>query len=595
MTESRHKGARYDIDLSIPADSFYEGHCLEGKIVFPATGYLWLVWKFFSSQIYLEVDQCPIVFENVRFERLTFLNSETQSTFIVNILQGSGKFEVLESDVVVCSGEIRQLMGSTKAEASGVENHIEINESQPYLNKTDFYKEMHLRGYNYSGNFQGIQEADIEGEWAKVNWTGDWVSFIDSILQINILQNVNRTLLAPTRLKKLILAPSEIKTHLEQHNNRITATFWKYHETTSFPGFELQCLSFANFSSKFILSDPITTEHVFIPYSVPESFTISESMALESATQIAVDNSVVDRFTFTETLSNIGNSIIDQLSIICSFSFSITDFTTVKLSNSGIDVGNVKENGTKVISVNELKFIPTNHLVFTDTESQLTSMDALVAPGGFLLFKGARGLLEFEGYETVTQYRIPQNKVELMILLLRKNTLKTVATTWISTDEEDFNWVLSAQECIRNAKMQQIIFASTSPHSGINGFVKCLVKELPNVKIQCFQAIDRIELNFENPSNCLQALLKKDLLYNIYKGGSWGYFSNITIPPTEFRRRKLFKSVYANALRLGDLSSLSWIESPLNASKQNLVEVHYSSLNFRDVMLASGQLNQASI
>lgn len=52
---------------------------------------------------------------------------------------------------------------------------------------------------------------------------------------------------------------------------------------------------------------------------------------------------------------------------------------------------------------------------------------------------------------------------------------------------------------------------------------------------------------------------------------------------------------YVNVLTRGDLSSLRWISSPLgkNAPKNSKVQrcrIYYSSLNFRDIMLATGKL-----
>lgn len=49
-----------------------------------------------------------------------------------------------------------------------------------------------------------------------------------------------------------------------------------------------------------------------------------------------------------------------------------------------------------------------------------------------------------------------------------------------------------------------------------------------------------------------------------------------------------------NVLTLGDLSSFDWIDSPLKyftpSDTAKLVQVYYASLNFKDVMLASGRL-----
>ena len=53
---------------------------------------------------------------------------------------------------------------------------------------------------------------------------------------------------------------------------------------------------------------------------------------------------------------------------------------------------------------------------------------------------------------------------------------------------------------------------------------------------------------------------------------------------------------YVNVLTRGDLSSLRWIESPLKMFRaednpgKDLCSVYYTSLNFRDIMLATGKL-----
>ena len=60
--------------------------------------------------------------------------------------------------------------------------------------------------------------------------------------------------------------------------------------------------------------------------------------------------------------------------------------------------------------------------------------------------------------------------------------------------------------------------------------------------------------------------------------------------------RRYSQHAYVDVLTRGDLSSLTWIESPLKYFDPNvepeveLCHVNYTSLNFRDVMLATGKL-----
>lgn len=45
-------------------------------------------------------------------------------------------------------------------------------------------------------------------------------------------------------------------------------------------------------------------------------------------------------------------------------------------------------------------------------------------------------------------------------------------------------------------------------------------------------------------------------------------------------------------LQRGDLSTLSWLQGPVDVNKsQDVVKIQYSSINFRDVMLATGRLS----
>lgn len=49
---------------------------------------------------------------------------------------------------------------------------------------------------------------------------------------------------------------------------------------------------------------------------------------------------------------------------------------------------------------------------------------------------------------------------------------------------------------------------------------------------------------------------------------------------------------YGNVLQRGDLSTLSWLQGPVDTNKSNdVIKIQYASINFRDVMLATGRLS----
>lgn len=73
--------------------------------------------------------------------------------------------------------------------------------------------------------------------------------------------------------------------------------------------------------------------------------------------------------------------------------------------------------------------------------------------------------------------------------------------------------------------------------------------------------------------------------------GVWGSLRHLELHQTIVEKPRN-DHCYANVLQRGDLSTLSWLEGPLDASKiENVVSVQYASINFRDIMLATGRLS----
>lgn len=65
----------FKIDLSGDSeDSYLVGHAIDGRILFPATGYLVLAWKTFAklnNQLYSEL---PVLFDDIHIHRATILS-----------------------------------------------------------------------------------------------------------------------------------------------------------------------------------------------------------------------------------------------------------------------------------------------------------------------------------------------------------------------------------------------------------------------------------------------------------------------------------------------------------------------------------------
>lgn len=66
-----------------------------GRILFPATGYLYVVWKELAELRGLTPEESKVVFENVRFKRATPITPTSIVEMLVTIFEGTGYFEVL--------------------------------------------------------------------------------------------------------------------------------------------------------------------------------------------------------------------------------------------------------------------------------------------------------------------------------------------------------------------------------------------------------------------------------------------------------------------------------------------------------------------
>lgn len=67
-------GCGFDIDVSGESEDHYLiGHKIDGRVLFPATGYLLLAWKTFAKLNGKAFDEIAVSFEDVYIHRATIL------------------------------------------------------------------------------------------------------------------------------------------------------------------------------------------------------------------------------------------------------------------------------------------------------------------------------------------------------------------------------------------------------------------------------------------------------------------------------------------------------------------------------------------
>lgn len=89
-------------------------------------------------------------------------------------------------------------------------------EDEEVLTSKDIYKELKLRGYQYTGPFRSLKSASLKGTRGRIAWMKNWAVFMDNMLQMKILNLDTRALYVPTAIRKLVI---DVKVHNEKIRN----------------------------------------------------------------------------------------------------------------------------------------------------------------------------------------------------------------------------------------------------------------------------------------------------------------------------------------------------------------------------------------
>ncbi|XP_063312266.1 fatty acid synthase [Pelobates fuscus] len=212
----------YNIDMNPESpDAYINGHCIDGRVLYPATGYLVLAWKTFTRSLGVVMEQTPVIFEDVTIHRATILPKTGSVQLEVRLMPASKRFEVSESGNLSVSGKISILEENT---LNDFRNQLidsldkkQDNEQAFSLTDKDVYKELRLRGYDYGPSFQGIIESSSSGDNGKLLWTGNWITFLDTMLQMMVLGFNGRSLRLPTRISSVCIDPKTHEEHVHVH------------------------------------------------------------------------------------------------------------------------------------------------------------------------------------------------------------------------------------------------------------------------------------------------------------------------------------------------------------------------------------------
>ncbi len=122
-----------------------------------------------------------------------------------NNISSFGRIRVLEDDILHNQNLIYQIPA--------------INSDSLVLDSYDVYKDFRVRGYDYGPKFKGIQESrsgTFDKVYSKVKWTGNWISFMDTVLQVELSTVPFRNIFVPVILTSLRCDPKVFFNAIEE-------------------------------------------------------------------------------------------------------------------------------------------------------------------------------------------------------------------------------------------------------------------------------------------------------------------------------------------------------------------------------------------
>ncbi|XP_069699383.1 fatty acid synthase-like [Periplaneta americana] len=597
----------WDIDLDDDMLEYLSGHVIDGRVLYPATGYIDLVWmtvKMMLGSVYTEMNIC---LENVHFHRATTIPKDGAVELVVMVQKVSGNFEVVEGKTAVVTG-------SFYLSDNISEDMVELEPPAPacgddelQLTSRDIYKELRLRGYHYKGVFRSIVSADCSRRVGNIRWNNNWVAFMDSMIQMQLLHKDTRTLLVPTFIQKLSIDDKKhsavISAIMDQNNDEekdilLPVHFYEELNVVKLGGVEVRGLRFSPINLRRPQGEPVLETHGFMEYSEPPELELLACVRV--CVHLVLENqkgSSGSRVKVVELLGQgtepLAGHVVD---ILGDLPLIQADMTVVASADNpsvaDLESSKIKVEDRKLDRGEDCRLIIAANIL-SDTKLLDMAVKAL-ADGAFIL---TRETAADKSVEADLDVVFEKTLEDCKLLLLRKRRVVSDRAV-ISVSSDDYSWLPQLQTALSSSSDSQIVLVSQGdPLSGILGLVSCVSKEPGCDHVRCVFIPDASAPPFDLNLPLYEQQLRKDLLVNIYTNGRWGSYCHLPLVASSV----MVEHAYCNVTTRGDLSSLKWLQGGIRADgfglepHEVLVHVYYSALNFRDVMTATGRISPALI
>ncbi|XP_048505788.1 fatty acid synthase-like [Athalia rosae] len=600
------------VKISVENESFewISGHVVDGRNLVPATGYLDLIWEtlgMMQGEIYTELS---VMFEDVRFHRAATVPKTGKVILTIMVHKGSGRFEVNEGGTAIVTG-FAQIVSNPAKECIADEmlgdGHEELG-----MTSRDVYKELRLRGYQYTGLFRAIQGASVDGTRGRIAWEKKWAPFMDNMLQMKILGIDTRGLFVPTGIQKLVIDTEKHSRYLRTMTEGMKVIPVEVHtdlDVIKAGGVEIRGLKASAIPRKKPTSEPVLEDFKFVTHrdrneiDLRVAIRIAMHLALENHLGVTIktiellhDN---DKMSTERLMSPTIQQILANLPLLQA---DIKIFANAnELSRQDLPATIHVSDLNKLAGESDALLGVGNGLLSSKNHAALKQLLTTIMDRGFVILRepiGASGdiwsSMKSECLDIVMEKR---TKEELVLLLRKQERSPRRIANIVKVSNNEFTWVSTLQallkaECGKESRHRDriLLVSEGDLESGLMGLVNCLRREPGGDTIQALliQDLQAPKFSLENPfyTNQLDLGLALNVLRPGKRWGSYRFFAMNALPVRPVHHARI------NQQTRGDLNSLKWVEGIIQpeSKSRDIVKIYYSSINFRDVMLGTGKL-----
>uniref|UniRef100_A0A182IQL4 Fatty acid synthase n=1 Tax=Anopheles atroparvus TaxID=41427 RepID=A0A182IQL4_ANOAO len=327
----------------------------------------------------------------------------------------------------------------------------------------------------------------------------------------------------------------------------------------------------------------------FLPYYPQQVLQLTDVASI--IVQTILENQATIFFTVAEIHSP------TKAPIISHFGDAIGDLPLVKALLTL--VSNAKPEPIPNVTITEDKLMKQRNVLllicgnlFTDDEFISDAINCL-SDQGFILLRESQCYTIPEGHRRLHLVSTFFIEDEMFLLYQQKKSAMSsnvdAHVIKVSSDDHTLSWLLELKNEVKTRPV--ILYAQNDHASGIIGLVNCIRKE-PNIQsVYCFFIDDSSAPPFDPTHPFYKDQVELGLAINVYRNGQWGLYRHFKLQ--EHRHLEpVTKHCYANCVKPGDLSSFTWMVGPLTERPpiSPLIKIVYSSLNFKDVMLATDEI-----